>query len=395
MRHRLLLGLVLGLLAVAPALADTIHQKKVQVDQQIAGLRDRLAATKQKESALKDEIAAVTVKIRDLESKVGDVSGRLSTLEHELALRQQKLDGLNQLFRLETRRLVFLRVEYAHSLARLNRRLVDVYESDGPTTLDVLFSSASVSDIVMQLDYVKRIGAQDRRIALEVAAAKAEVAKARSRTRRARAGVAAEARVIAVRARQVQSVRDSLVASQNQLAADRGHKKQSLDSLSASERHDAEEIDALNAVSAQLAAQIKAAQEAARRAGSATATRAPGALAWPVNGPVESPFGWRWGRIHEGIDIAAATGTPVDAAASGTVIIAGVESGYGNLVAIDNGGGVATLYAHLSSIGVSVGEQVAKGQAIGAVGCTGHCFGPHVHFEVRVNGAAVDPLGYL
>ena len=114
-----------------------------------------------------------------------------------------------------------------------------------------------------------------------------------------------------------------------------------------------------------------------------------------MNGPVVSGFGMRWGRMHEGIDIAVPTGTQIRAAASGTVSIAGVEGGYGNYTCIDHGGGLSTCYAHQERILVSSGQQVAQAQVIGISDCTGHCLGPHVHFEVRVNGQAVDPLGYL
>jgi murein DD-endopeptidase MepM/ murein hydrolase activator NlpD len=110
---------------------------------------------------------------------------------------------------------------------------------------------------------------------------------------------------------------------------------------------------------------------------------------------VTSPFGMRWGRMHEGIDIGAGYGTPIMAAASGVVIYAGWLGGYGNLVVIDHGGGLATAYAHQSQIAVAQGQAVSQGQVIGYIGCTGHCYGPHLHFEVRVNGQAVDPLGYL
>jgi murein DD-endopeptidase MepM/ murein hydrolase activator NlpD len=103
----------------------------------------------------------------------------------------------------------------------------------------------------------------------------------------------------------------------------------------------------------------------------------------------------RWGRMHEGIDLGAAYGTPIHAAAAGTVIYAGWMEGYGNLVIIDHGGGLATAYGHQSSIAVANGQSVSQGQVIGYVGSTGHSTGPHLHFEVRVNGAPVDPLGYL
>ncbi len=118
-------------------------------------------------------------------------------------------------------------------------------------------------------------------------------------------------------------------------------------------------------------------------------------LIWPVTGPVVSGFGPRWGSFHEGIDIAVPTGTPIRAAASGSVAIAGVEGGYGNYTCVDHGGSLSTCYAHQERILVSVGQSVSQGQIIGISDCTGHCLGPHVHFEVRVNGEAVDPMGYL
>ena len=118
-------------------------------------------------------------------------------------------------------------------------------------------------------------------------------------------------------------------------------------------------------------------------------------LIWPVNGSVVSGFGPRWGSFHEGIDIAVPTGTPIRAAASGSVSIAGSVGGYGNYTCVDHGGGLSTCYAHQERILVSVGQEVAQAQVIGVSDCTGHCLGPHVHFEVRVNGQAVDPLGYL
>jgi murein DD-endopeptidase MepM/ murein hydrolase activator NlpD len=166
-----------------------------------------------------------------------------------------------------------------------------------------------------------------------------------------------------------------------------------LSRLSAAQRAAASEIDALQAVSDQIAARIRAAQ--AQHSSGATTTPSAAGLIWPVSGPVTSPFGWRWGRMHTGIDIGVPYGTPIRAAAAGTVSYCGWEEGYGNFVVIDHGGNLATAYAHQSQIAVACGQQVAQGDVIGYVGCTGHCFGPHLHFEVRVDGNPVDPLGYL
>ncbi|CAN5263860.1 hypothetical protein BH23ACT9_BH23ACT9_14290 [soil metagenome] len=120
-----------------------------------------------------------------------------------------------------------------------------------------------------------------------------------------------------------------------------------------------------------------------------------GGFSWPTSGTVTSEFGERWGRMHEGIDIANGSGTPVAAARGGTVIHAGTMGGYGNLVLIAHSGGFVTAYAHLSSIAVSNGQSVSTGTFLGGMGCSGSCTGTHLHFEIRANGQAVNPRSYL
>jgi len=127
-----------------------------------------------------------------------------------------------------------------------------------------------------------------------------------------------------------------------------------------------------------------------------------GSMIWPVDGPIASPFGPRTlegsYEYHPGIDIAVPEGTPIRAALSGVVAFTEPEAssgGYGNYTCIDHGGGLSTCYAHQSAFAVSAGEPVQQGEVIGYSGCTGYCLGPHVHFEVRINGEVVDPLGYL
>ncbi|MDQ3878573.1 MAG: M23 family metallopeptidase, partial [Actinomycetota bacterium] len=116
---------------------------------------------------------------------------------------------------------------------------------------------------------------------------------------------------------------------------------------------------------------------------------------WPLNGAINSPFGPRWGSFHPGIDIDGYTSEPFVAAKAGVVIEAGWIDGYGNATIIDHGGGLETLYGHQSKLGVHTGERVRQGEIIGYVGCTGYCTGPHLHFEVRVNGAPQDPMKFL
>jgi murein DD-endopeptidase MepM/ murein hydrolase activator NlpD len=387
--RRLAIGLLVLLAAAAPAFADIV-EKKHSIDSKIVALQGRVQAAKEREAALQREIDSVSSDIRSLEQQVGVVSERLAPLEHELELRELKLNRLNALFQLQTERLEFLQEQYRIALTRLNRRLVSTYESGTPDELSFLLSASSFSDLIDGLDYVRLVVRRDREIVAEVDSSKHEIAVARWQTRRLRRTVRHQAEIVAVRVHQVRVLRDQLVANKGQLEAARERERVSLDQLTAAERADAEEIDALQEVSADLAAKIRAAQA------HSTVQHVSGAgFIWPVNAPITSPFGWRWGRMHEGIDLGAAYGTPIAAAASGVVIYAGWEGGYGNLVVIDHGGGLATAYGHQSRIAVSVGQSVSQGETIGYVGSTGHSTGPHLHFEVRVNGQAVDPLGYL
>jgi murein DD-endopeptidase MepM/ murein hydrolase activator NlpD len=126
-----------------------------------------------------------------------------------------------------------------------------------------------------------------------------------------------------------------------------------------------------------------------------------GDMMWPVNGPVVSPYGYRihpilgYRKLHTGMDFAVGYGTPIHASDSGTVIYATWMGGYGNVIIVDHGRGISSLYAHQSSLAVGTGTRVTRGQVIGYVGSTGFSTGPHLHFEIRVNGTPVDPMGYL
>ena len=380
-------------IAATPAAGD-VYSRKQSVDSRISTLHSRIAAAHQREQALAAQIDSVSSQIHGLESRVGDVSARLVTLEADLALHQRKLDRLTVLFRLETQRFLFLKREYALALSRLNARLVEIYEQGEVDTLDVILSSTSISSLIDGFDYINEVGEQDQHIAQSVGHAKVAAKKARERTRKIRRVVAAETRAVAVRTQQVRSLRDELVANRSQLVGARSQKRVALSKVRADEREEVSEAQALEQESAALASQIQAAQSASSYTAAPAAHSSSGFI-WPVSGPVVSPFGMRWGRMHTGIDIAVSYGTPIHAAAAGRVIYASWMSGYGNLVFIDHGGGISTGYAHQSQIAVSLGQAVSQGEVIGYVGCTGHCFGPHLHFEVRVNGNPVDPLGYL
>jgi murein DD-endopeptidase MepM/ murein hydrolase activator NlpD len=389
--------LVAGLCFGAPAGAQTFEQRKQSVDSKLSDLNAKIEAARAREAELSTQIQSVTSRIRALETQVGDVSVRLAALEEDLALHRERLARITDLYELLSERLAFLRRQHAAAQQRLDLRLIEIYQSDETDTLDVLLSASSFTDILDQLDYMRKLGSQDRRIADEVRRGRDRMRVLKERANETRLKVRAATRVVEARTNQVRVVRNQLVAKQEGLSSARAAKRESLVSTREREQQYASEAAALQAVSAQLASRINAAQAvpaATSLAVGGDTTPSSSGLIWPVSGPVVSGFGWRWGRMHEGIDIAAGYGTPIAAAAAGVVIYAGWMGGYGNLIIVDHGGGLATAYAHQSSFAVG-GGPVSQGQTLGYIGCTGHCFGPHLHFEVRVNGAAVDPLGYL
>jgi murein DD-endopeptidase MepM/ murein hydrolase activator NlpD len=390
-RRRVLVLVLLALSFTANAAGD-IGSQKASVDAKIGRLQGKIASARAREASLSSQIVSVTSQIRALEHRVGDVSSKLAVLQSDLALHRQRLDKLNALYTLQTQRYELLRREYSATMKRLDMRLVAIYEHGEPSAAEALLDAHNVSDLLDQLTYIGSIAKQDKHIATAVKSAKARVRVQREQTKKVRAHVQGEMRSVQVREQQVALARDELLASRHELSGARAKKLQALQATRESEQEFVSEVDSLQQVSAALTARIQAAQSSA---GAYTPGASSSGLVWPVDGPVTSPFGMRWGRMHEGIDIGVAYGTPIHAAAAGRVIYCGWEEGYGNLTVIDHGNGIATAYGHQSSIAVSCGEDVSQGQVIGYVGCTGHCTGPHLHFEVRVNGSPVDPLGYL
>lgn len=388
--------LALCVLFTAGTAAGDPGREKAQVDGRISTLRGQASDADRRAGVLTEELSAAAGRVRELEAGVDAQRARLGVLEGQLSSARARLGTLDRTIAGQTKRLERLRGQYRIALARLERRVRELYMTDGPDTLAFVLGTASFADLLDNLDLLDRIGRQDERIASSVKSARDGVADARRRTRVARVEAARVEAVVSSAATEQRGIVTRLVASRDALVAARSAKSATLASIQSDREATLAEIDALEQQSAELAERIREAQQ--RSAAQAPAVVAPsgsGVLGWPVSGPVTSGFGLRWGRMHEGIDIAVGEGTPVRAAAAGMVIYANWMSGYGNLVVVDHGNGLSTAYAHNSSLAVSAGQSVAAGEVVSYSGNTGNSTGPHVHFEVRVNGSAVDPLGYL
>ena len=389
-----LLALACALVLCAAASAgDSYGDQKASVDAKLNALHSKIAREQAKESQLSSQIGSLTSQIRTLELKVGNVSSRLTSLQSDLALHRQRLDKLNELYHVQTVRFRYLKHEYTLALHRLNVRLIAIYKQAEPTTVDVLLAARSFNDVLDQLDYLSAIASEDKSVADQVATAKEQIKRQRAATSKIRVSVRHETNLISARTQQQTILRDELLSSKGQLSSARSSKSSSLAATRKDVQSALAESRALEQASAELAAKLRSG--GSESSSSASAPSGNGTFAWPLSGPITSPFGMRWGSLHPGIDIGVPEGTPIHAAGSGTVVWCGWMSGYGNLVMIDHHNGLATLYGHQSRIAATCGQQVTTGEVIGYTGCTGFCTGPHLHFEVRLNGTPVDPLGYL
>jgi murein DD-endopeptidase MepM/ murein hydrolase activator NlpD len=386
----LVLALALAVaFGVPSALGQSAWEQQQALDTKIAGLQQQIAKAKHKEGVLTTEISSASSEISSLQGDIATLTARVTALESDLAVHRAHLAQLQARYRQQTEDYNRLRRDHRIALSRLESRLVELYETADTSELDVLLQSDSLSDLIEQIDYFHTIGAQDKGLADRLAVLSEQMHQARIDTAATKRDVAEATAVLARKTEAQRAARDALVVRQNALASARANQRSMLASIR-SERHaDQEDLAKMQAASAAIAAQIRSSGSASSGSGTSSS-----GLIWPVNGPITSGFGMRWGSMHEGIDIGAPCGTPIHAAASGTVLYSGWMDGYGNFVVIDHGNGLATAYGHQSAILVS-GGSVSQGQTIGLVGSTGHSTGCHLHFEVRVNGNPVNPLGYL
>jgi peptidoglycan DL-endopeptidase CwlO len=391
------IGALTGGLAVAGgAPAQSIQEIQNKIDSSRSQLSEKQAQLQH----AKDRAGVLSTTIQKYGDRLDQLRGQVASLQNRIAIVQTQLRKKEAELKEAKAKLERLREHLKRSLRILSQRLVDIYESNNPDAMTVILSAHGFKDLLSRYDYLQRIQSQDTSIAVRVKRLRNEEKETVERVRAAR-------NAIADKKAELEQTQAELEARQADLADARAQDQQLLSQVQ--QTQDQLEGD-VSDISAQITSQLQAKQQAeaaaaaaAQSSGTTTAPAGPvqgessSGMIWPVNGPITSPFcePRPWEACHPGIDIGVPSGTPIQAAAAGTVAIAGVESGYGNYTCIDHGGGISTCYAHQESISVSVGQQVSQGQVIGYSDCTGLCFGPHLHFEVRVNGNPVDPMGYL
>jgi murein DD-endopeptidase MepM/ murein hydrolase activator NlpD len=368
------------------------------------GLQSRLEAKESKLEEVRERRGVLTTtisrygeRIDHLTSQVAAIRNREAAVRTRLAAKQAELDRAVAQLDGARGHLLEVRDHLKRALVALRQRLVAMYEMGSPDVLSVIVGSGDVQDLAARTEYLDRIHGMDEAVVDRVRelrnAARLLVERltsAKETIERARDAIASEEQALA-------GARSALQSSREQLAGARADRVAALTQI---REHEQELDGSVTAIQGRIAAQLTQTGSTPLPAGPIQGGGS--GLIWPVDGPVVSGFGPRTiegsYEYHPGIDIAVPEGTPIRAAAGGSVIFTEPEAssgGYGNYTCIDHGGGLSTCYAHQSSFGVSAGQSVSQGQIIGYTGCTGYCLGPHLHFEVRINGEVTDPMGYL
>lgn len=390
----LAVAIAMRALALAGARAGSAEQVQ-PLQHQLQDKRASIGAASRRERELGAAIALQSETIDGLQSQVGGLGAQVISLERKLAVERSRLDELGRELDEERATLLRLRGESRKAQRFLERRLVEIYVSDQPSAAEVILGAGSLDEMLAQLDSQQQLLAGDERLIALLDRTRTRTAIAAEKTQRLRAEQARKTALVRRQTDERRSALRALLARRDALITLQAERRRLLASVQVQEKQWLSEASALQAQTRRISALALASSSTNPVPPTSALAPASGGLIWPVRGSLVSPFGLRWGRLHAGIDIAAPAGTPIAASGSGSLTYAGEMSGYGLLVVVQHEGGIATAYAHNSSVSVSVGQQVSQGQMIAAAGCTGHCFGDHVHFEVRVNGQAVDPMGYL
>jgi murein DD-endopeptidase MepM/ murein hydrolase activator NlpD len=369
--------------AVAPA-AD--------LESELSDKEAKLSKVREREGVLTTTISRYRERIERLTREVATLRALEAEVRTRLEAKQAELDSAVAELDVAKRHLAVVRARLKRSLVALRERLVAIYETGTPDILNVLVESGGYDELVNRTEYLNRIHGLDEAIVSRVRDLRDQVKRTVARLRSAKNRIEAARDAIAAEEQALAGARSAVQQRQATLVSARRQREAALEKINAVENHVEGDVAEIQA---ELAATLSASASAPLPAG--PIRYGSGQLIWPVDGPVVSGFGMRWGRMHEGIDIAVPAGTPIRAADAGTVVLVQSEAesgGYGNFSCLDHGGGLQTCYAHQSSFAVTSGS-VSQGDVIGYVGCTGHCYGDHLHFEVRISGAPTDPLGYL
>jgi murein DD-endopeptidase MepM/ murein hydrolase activator NlpD len=364
-----------------------------------AELQQKLRSARAKIDAAKDKKASLNEQISDLDGRLSAIQKRLNGLGDQIAVVEEKLSVTREKLTLLREELHLKKLELAEAQAELEleqrnfaERAILSYKSDDLDYVDVLLASSSFEDLISRANLIHDLLGGNNELVGGLETARDEVDTEKDAIAKREGAVADAAQVLREKSDELAALEAAQAASRAAALAVRQQKAGALKGVNKDLAELERQENQILAESQALAGVIT---------GSSGGGQGTGDLMYPVSGPVTSPFGWRihpilgYKKFHTGLDFGVGYGTPIRASDSGTVIYSTWMGGYGNVVIVDHGNGLSTLYAHQSSVAAGNGARVTRGQTVGYVGSTGFSTGPHLHFEVRVNGNPVDPMGYL
>ena len=384
--RRFLLYLVVIVVAVAaapPTAGVDIDSEREKLEEN-RGQQDKTKAELEQARITDEQLAAA------LDTANRKVAGQQAVVD---AAAQRVKDAIFRVTQTEAK-ITETQATIVERTREVESRAVRAYKNSDGHSIDAIFGARDVNQAVNRAEMLQKLFVRDREILERLRVLRSDLEELKRELEAARAA-AERAKVDA----------DEELVRLEGLRVEAARAKAAVDARIA---HLDAELRALQAEDARIQAAIKKfeEEEAARQRAALAAAGTPGGdffvgnpsqagFVSPTSGILTSPFGMRWGRLHAGIDIANSVGTPIVAAKGGVVIAAERYGGYGNAVLLSHGGGLATLYGHMSSLAVRGGQSVGQGQFLGAMGSTGNSTGPHLHFEIRVNGNPVNPLPFL
>lgn len=365
-------SLVFSLLALLPAYGGQLEEKQRElraVQEEIAKRRAQIKRAKQQEKDIMKQIEVIEKGMEETRKEIDVLDARVTFVERDIEAIEKDIEEAQAHLNTQT--------DY------LAQRLVAVYESGDVSYLEVLLDSTDIVDFLTRYDLLNEIVNQDVQLIEQIQAERMKLEQKKEQLEARRSDL-----LYTKKKREAQAA----------FLEEQADMKQEVLSQVQSQREQYEKaLQELEETSRELERLIRSLQRPD------SAYQGTGVFCWPVPGysRVTSEYGMRYHpilgvrKLHTGIDIGAPQGARIVAADGGTVIHTGWMGGYGNTIVIDHGGGISTLYAHLSAYKVSVGTKIDKGEIIGLVGSTGFSTGPHLHFEVRKNGEPVNPRGWI
>lgn len=364
-----------GRAAIAATLLSTLLIPAIAAP---AGVRARLQDIEEQRAALERRIEAHEAEAGTLEDRIDTLNRELTELQIEMNRLDAQIDKIKSRVHSAQARIDQTQIQIDRIKDIATKQAIELYKAGATDAIEALLDSRSLAELDARAELLGVAAQESTGALIRYGRLRVEIQAEHRELFRLKEELMAEVKSRAM-------VSDRLSDKKADLHVHLATLQAKLDTERAREGNLQDESDRIRGDLEAIAA---------RNSVEKLGTSAQGFI-WPINGSVTSPYGYRWGRMHTGIDIDGYTGQPMVAAKDGIVVMAEYYSGYGLTVVVDHGGGYATLYAHQSRVNVSSGQSVEQGDLIGWVGCTGSCTGDHLHFEVRVNGSPRNPMDYL